>query len=291
MEILQKWWSAVPDVQATPIMKLLSTFLIIFSLWIIHIVINRIVAKQTENVKVRYTWRQASLYTTLALGIFLVGRQWILGLHSILTVLGLIAAGLTIAHKEMLLNLAGWGTNFWRGVFTEGDRIQIGSHQGDVVATGILYFTLLEIGNWSGGDQSTGRIIKVPNSLIHIEPIINYTKSFPYIWNEVSVIITPKSDWKRAESLLLEIGNAHIGEIVTKAEQALKHLKNEVIVFKTLTPSVYIKLNQSKPAGIELTLRYLCKPRQRRNTEQNIYRSVLEKFQQNQINLSYEGWE
>jgi hypothetical protein len=65
-------------------------------------------------------------------------------------------------------------------LFEIGDRVQIGTHRRDVVDIRIFQFTLLEIGNWVDADQSTGRILHIPNSWIFKQALSNYHIEFAY---------------------------------------------------------------------------------------------------------------
>ena len=56
----------------------------------------------------------------------------------------MVSAGLAIALKDLVVNLAGWALIFWRRPFQLGDRIQIGDHTGDVIDVRIFQFTLKE---------------------------------------------------------------------------------------------------------------------------------------------------
>lgn len=66
----------------------------------------------------------------------------------------------------------------WKRPFDVGDRIQIAGFAGDVVDIRIFEFTLLEIGNWVDADQSTGRVVHIPNQKLLTEPIANYTAEY-----------------------------------------------------------------------------------------------------------------
>ena len=67
----------------------------------------------------------------------------------------------------------------------------------------------MEIGNWVDADQSTGRILHIPNGMIFTSGVANYTHGPDYIWNEIPVLITFESDWEKAKGLLQEIADAH----------------------------------------------------------------------------------
>ena len=90
----------------------------------------------------------------------------------------------------------------WKRPFEVGDRIQIGDQKGDVIDQRIFMFTVLEIGNWVDADQSTGRVIHIPNGKIFLETLASYTKGFEYIWNEIPVQVTFESDWRKAKNIL-----------------------------------------------------------------------------------------
>ena len=56
----------------------------------------------------------------------------------------------------------------------------------------------------------------------------------------------------------------------------IKKASKKFMIHKTsLDPIVYTKVDAS---GVELTIRYLCKPRERRDIQQVIWESVLDEF-------------
>ena len=157
-----------------------------------------------------------------------------------------------------------------------GDRIQVGPDRGDVVDQRIFQFTLLEVGNWVGADQSTGRIIHVPNQKVFTEPVANFTADFDYLWNEVGVLISFESDWRKAKELIASVAHREVGGITQDAEQDLRQARgNSLIFYRKLSPIVYTSVVDS---GVLLTLRYLCRPRHRRGTAQAIWESLLDEF-------------
>ncbi len=185
----------------------------------------------------------------------------------------LVVAGIAIALKDIFLNLAGWLFIVWRRPFAVGDRVQIGEHAGDVIDVRVFQFTLNEIGNWVDADQSTGRIIHIPNGKVLTDVIANYSEGFEYIWNEIPVLITFESDWEKAKQLLLEIVTHDSADIVKAAEESVRQTTRKFMIFYTnLTPTVYTSVAED---GVKLTLRYLVQPRRRRVTEQKIWEDIL----------------
>lgn len=163
---------------------------------------------------------------------------------------------------------------------------EIGSHRGDVIDLRIFQFTLMEIGNWIDADQSTGRVIKIPNGKVFTEMLANYSKGFRYIWNEVPVLITFESNWKRAKEILDEIVKRHAEHLTERAAKRVKEASAKMMVFyTTLTRAVYTSV---KDCGVLLTVRYLCKPRDRRGTEHEIWEDILVSFSEcDDIDFAY----
>lgn len=256
--------------------KIILSLAVIFVLWMFRIVVLRMVWRQTKNVKTRYQWKRTLSMTIPLIGIVLVGSVWIEAFRQFGAFLGLFSAGLAIALKDPLTNLAGWVFIMFRKPFVVGDRVQIGQHAGDVVDIRLFQFTILEIGNWVDADQSTGRIIHIPNGKVFMEAQANYSTGFEYIWNELRVRLTFESNWEKAKNILQQIINEYAADISKDAEKEIfEASKNYMIYYKHLTPIVYTKV---KEYGVELTVRYLCNPRKRRGSEHEIWQNILLQF-------------
>ncbi|WP_297090195.1 mechanosensitive ion channel family protein [uncultured Draconibacterium sp.] len=266
--------------------KIVLSFLIIIFLSVIRLLILRVVWRQTDNVKIRYQWKRTLSFVVPFSSVVLIGAVWIQAFEQFGTFLGLFTAGIAIALKEPLTNLAGWFFILFRKPFAVGDRVQVGPHTGDVIDIRLFQFTILEIGNWVEADQSTGRIIHMPNGKVFLEPQANYSSGFEYIWNEIKVNITFESNWEKAQSLLETIISEFSEDIHIKAQKEIQEAsKNYMIYYKHLTPIVYTKVMDF---GVNLTIRYLCNPRQRRGSENVIWKKVLTAFnQQNDIQFAY----
>jgi len=128
-----------------------------------------------------------------------------------------------------------------RHPFDVGDRIQIGGHAGDVVDIRAFEFTINEIGNWVAADQSTGRIIHIPNGKVLSKTLANYSKEFKYIWNEIPVLVTFENDeWEKAKEILQRVAGVHTEFISESAKEELKKVSGKFfILYPKLTPIVY----------------------------------------------------
>ncbi len=267
--------------------KLFLSIVIILFLWLFRVIVLRIVWRNTENVKIRYQWKRTFSFLLPMLGVVLIGAVWIKAFEQFGAFLGLFSAGLAIALKDPLTNLAGWFFIVFRKPFVVGDRVQIGENAGDIIDIRLFQFTLLEIGNWVDADQSTGRIIHLPNGKVFLESQANYSTGFQYIWNEIPVNITFESDWEKAKGMLEEIIQKHARHFSKDAEkELLEASKNYMVFYKHLTPIVYTKVNQQW--GVTLTIRFLCDPRKRRSLEHAVWEDILKAFNANKnIDFAY----
>lgn len=266
--------------------KIILSLGVIFIIWLIRHLAVRMVNKRLPVAKEQYKWRKNLTYISVFIGFLVVGRIWFEGLQSLATFLGLLSAGLAIALRDPITDFAGWLFIIWRKPFDVGDRIQLGDTKGDVIDLRIFKFTVLEIGNWVRSDQSTGRVVHVPNHLIFSDPLANYTSDFAFIWNELEVLVTFESDWEKAKKILQQISDSHLEEFVEQAEEQVRRAqKAYLIYYRHLTPIVYTDVQES---GICLTIRHLSNPRNRRGVSQSLWEDILRKFdEQEDIELAY----
>ncbi|KAI9134401.1 mechanosensitive ion channel family protein [Acaryochloris sp. CCMEE 5410] len=269
MNIIETLLGIDPEFQKKLIASLIGILFAISFRWFALRILNR----RIQDPRILYAWRKWVGYISYGIAIFALGRPWIPELQDISTFLGIVTAGLAVALKEPLVDLVGWVFILSRKPMQVGDRIQIGSHTGDVIDIRIFHFTLMEVGNWVDADQSTGRVIHIPNGRIFHETVANYSRGFQYLWHEIPVLITFDSDWERAKQIFLTIANQDSERLSAAAQARLQEAaQNYMIVYSKLTPTVYTSVKES---GILLTIRYLCEPRQRRSTEEAIWEDIL----------------
>jgi small-conductance mechanosensitive channel len=266
---------------------LLVTVVVIGVLWILERIVLAIAYRRFTDPWTRYRWRKSVTYLFLAIAVLVIGREWLEGFKSLATFLGIVSAGVAIALKDPLSNLAGWAFLVWSGPFEVGDRIEIAKHKGDVIDIHLFQFTLNEIGGWVDADQSTGRIVHIPNQLVFTEAVANYDKGFKYVWNEVPVLVTFESNWSKAKEILTQIAFKHAEHLTAEAERDLLAASRQYLInYKKLTPIVYTSTTGS---GILLTIRYLIEPRRRRGTVSAIWDEILTEFgKAKDIELAYQ---
>ncbi len=266
--------------------KILLSLFFILLFYLFKIASYSLINKHIKDLRTKYFARKRTDYVLFAIIGFFIFRLWVIDINSLGTFLGLLSAGVAVALKDPLMDIAGWMFILWRKPFTVGDRIQIGEHKGDVIDIRTFQFTLLEVENWVDAEQSTGRVIHIPNSRVLTDMVANYTQSFEYIWNEIPVLITFESNYKKAKNLLTEIANRHAEHLSKEAAERLREAaKKYMIIYRKFSPIVYTKV---KDSGILLTIRYLCSPRNRRGTESRIWEDILDMTEREEdIELAY----
>lgn len=281
-EILQDQVGIAPDIQK----KILYSILILVVLALIRYLLLKVVWRLTEDPKSRYTWKRAISFSIGFLSLILVLSVWMKALGQLGAFLGLLSAGIAIAMKDPLTNIAGWMFIMVRKPFSMGDRVQMGPHTGDIIDIRLFQFSMLEIGNWVDADQSTGRIIHLPNGKVFTEAQANYTAGFEFIWNEIAVLVTFESAWRKAKELLQEIITKYADATSASAEKKIREASKKYMIFyQYLTPIVYTKVMDS---GVLLTVRYVCDPRKRRSSENDIWEEILDTFgHYNDIDFAY----
>jgi small-conductance mechanosensitive channel len=266
--------------------RILASIAAIFLLWLIRRIVLMIINRRQDDITIRYRWRKSTAYVAFGFGVVVVGSIWFEGFQSVSTYLGLLSAGLAIALRDPLVNLAGWAFILWRRPFVVGDRIQIDDQRGDVIDQRIFMFSLMEIGNWVDADQSTGRVIHIPNGKIFIGVLANYTSGFQYIWDEIPVLLTFESNWKQAKSILTGIASKNAEHLSEAAASEIRKAAQKLMIFYShLTPIVYTSVQDS---GVLLTIRYLTAPRSRRSSVEAMWEDILDAFSEcDDIDFAY----
>lgn len=250
VEFIQNYLGISPELQ----IKILNTLILIGILYIVLKLASKFFLERIEDISSRYLWLKISRYISVLIALIALSKIWFGAFDSFGTYLGLLSAGLAIAFKDLLVNLVGWLFILIRKPLRLGDRIQIGEVTGDVIDIRIFQFSVMEIGNWVDADQSTGRIIHIPNGFVFSKFQANYTEGFEYIWNEIPVLLTFESDWKKAKSILEEVLNKSTLHFSAEAERQIKRTARKFLIFyNKLSPIVYTTV---KDSGVLLTMRF-----------------------------------
>ncbi len=173
---------------------------------------------------------------------------------------GLLTAGLGWALQRPITGVAAWIMVITSKPFEVGDRIIVGGVKGDVSNITLTHIHLKEFGGTIGGEETSGRIIFVPNSILFEQNIINYTSQNNYILDEVTFTITYSSDIDRANEIARKIA-----EKITKS--VLEHVQQ-----KPFTRSNFQK------SGVDIRVRYYTIAADRQETSSKITEEISKKI-------------
>lgn len=266
--------------------KLFQSGLVLFIGYLLLSILVSIINRHIKNLKTKHNARKNLTYFFNLLIILAIVFVWIQNINSITIFLSVVGAGIALALQEVILCIAGWFLILTRRPFEIGDRIELGGVKGDVIDIRLFQTSVLEIGNWVEADQSTGRIVNIPNSAVFKKENYNYNRGFEFIWNEIKILVTFESDWKRAEEIMMRHGIKEAEGMEEVVKRKIEDMtRRYMIYYEKLTPIVYIDI---KDSGVQLTLRYLTKARKRRASSDELCRAILNDFEKEErVNFAY----
>jgi small-conductance mechanosensitive channel len=126
---------------------------------------------------------------------------------------------------------------------------------------------------WVQSRQYTGRLVTVSNARVFDEPVYNYTREIPVIWEEIAVPIRYQADRERVEHLLLAIADRHADEAKHLSAEDREELSRRYVIGSTDVKShVYYRLTDN---WLELTVRFLAPAHGVRELKDAISRDIL----------------
>ncbi|KYK25597.1 MAG: hypothetical protein AYK23_03915 [Candidatus Proteinoplasmatales archaeon SG8-5] len=235
---------------------------------------------------VRSAWLTIS-YVIWAVVFLLIFFYFMGGIDSAVLSLGLIGAALTFVLQKPLLNILGWIFITYNRMFKIGDRIKIGEVKGYVTDIKVMHTSLYEMGGWMKGETFTGRVGMIPNSLIFDGAVYNYTRDSPYIWDEVTNLVTYESDINKAETHMVEAAREVVGgTMASKHDSYKKHLElHDLDGALPQEPLIRMDLEDS---GVNISVVYWTPAEWRRRTRTAITRKIWQRFMEDpDIEIAY----
>lgn len=258
-------------------LNLIKTLSAVVFLLLIDFVVEFLLIRNMKDKKRNFKFRVCVRYILFFCFLFFMAKIWVEGFGYLLTFVGVISAALTITQKEYLMNFIGWLIIMWRSLFSEGDYIEIGKYSGYVEHIGPLYFSLEEASELIWGDK-TGRTIKIPNSLVANNPIVNFTLDRAFIEGKCFFTFTFASALDKVQDLIEEIdretdkllNHLHHGWS-KKQQQEFEHLKRQ----GQHKVHFLLRVQQDRPLGIQLKVRYLSLRKDQKSIEDKISSIVI----------------
>ncbi|HEX4772491.1 MAG TPA: mechanosensitive ion channel domain-containing protein [Bryobacteraceae bacterium] len=265
--------------------KLIFTIVVVLFLYLISKVLRWIAQKVGGSRQRTAFWtRQGISLITFVLGVVALVSIWFDNPTRLATGVGLLGAGLAFALQKVVTSFAGYFVILRGKTFNVGDRISMGGVRGDVIALNFIQTVIMEMGEppsvqsedpgmWVRSRQYSGRVVTISNAQIFEEPVYNYTREFPYIWEEMHIPISYKDDRHRAEQIILEAVQRNTTDIANMAEPELERLRTHFFVeVAEIRPRVYLRITDN---WVELSVRFLCGTHDIRGLKDRISREIL----------------
>jgi small-conductance mechanosensitive channel len=247
----------------------------------------RWVAPGRSAKRVAFWFRQVIRIVTAAITIFTLISIWFSDATKIAAFLAPVMAGIAFAMQKVVTAVAAYFVLLRGKAFNVGDRIKMGGVRGDVIALGFIQTTIMEMGP-SPAEQSedpemcvlsrqySGRIVTVTNDKIFDEPVYNYSRDFPFVWEEMHVGIAYQADLHRAEQILLDAAWRHTKPVMESSEPALDDLERRYSVRRAdLRPCVFWRMTDK---WLEMSLRFIAHPDHVRDLKDRLTRTILTEF-------------
>jgi len=256
------------------------------------LLLRLIVTRRVKDIQRRYYLNRS--LSILTVFVILIGLLviFVRDFRHLATGMGVAVAGLAVALQEMITSFFSWFLIRGSQGYRVGDWIRIGDQYGEVVDISLMLTTLGQVtpigekGESGGG--WTGALTILPNSVIFKSPMVNYTRGYPFVWCSLVYSFTYESDWREAEALMLSaVEDEEITNTARKARKMIDIMtKDFAIRIRQTTPRVRTRAGTS---GIELTLRFLVHPRNRRALMDKVNRKIMQAVDQaDDIDFAYD---
>ncbi len=262
-----------------------STAIIKYFVWVVFIValvqfLRRLLRKYLPDSNTRYKSQKGIEVLGYFLIILLTISYFTGNIKDFALAIGLLTAGITITLQELILSIAGSVYIFLVKVYQPGDRIEINGIKGDVIDIDSIYTTMMEIGEWVSSDNYSGRIVKLSNAFVFKGPVYNYSRDFPFIWDEFDLPIRYGSDIELAKEIIIRVASEQLSEYVTSS----------ISKWQTVVGKYYIEDAQVQPTlaltmtdnWIRFNLRYIVDYKKRRLTKHLLNKLIGEEIEKTQ---------
>lgn len=260
--------------------------------WMVGLVLRR---TDHSSIQTKFWTRQGISLTGAIILILGLLSIWFSDPTRLATALGLVSAGLAFALQQPVTSVAGYFVILRGSTFDVGDRISMGGVRGDVLRLGFVQTTIMEMGQppavqgaspamWVQSRQFTGRIVTVSNSKIFSEPVYNYTRDFPFIWEEMVIPITYQADREKVEAIMLAAATKNAVDADTLDPKVKDKLITQFDVRPfDLTPKVFYRITDN---WLELTVRFLVHTHLIRGVKDSMSRTIIAELDKVKIGIA-----
>lgn len=262
--------------------KMLVAILILILTWLLVRFLRFILPKIIGR------WKSSAAVTTLVIicvWLFSIGVaiSVVAGdIRALVGSLGLVGLALSWSLQTPIESFTGWLLNSFQGYYRVGDRISVGEVFGDVFRIDFLSTTVWEIGapdrpGFVQAEQPTGRLVTFPNNEILSGPVVNLTRDFPFVWDELAIAVANESDLRLGKQVLEKTAAELLGNyMVEPAKNYRQVLQRSGLHYEVPEkPQVFLSIDES---WTNLVIRYLVGARERRKWKSALSAGIMEEL-------------
>ena len=265
------------------VMLFVFTILTILIKKLVMFILKKLFIQVNNSNKTQYKLIQFFNILATICELLIIYLLWDSYIKGIITLITFISTAIALSLKDIIFNLFSGIYIKVNKPFILEDRIEINGYKGDVINIGTYSFELLEISD-EYGNQSTGVVLELPNSIIFSYPIKNYIKGFSYIWDEIDISLELDSNLEECKNILYKIVSSTtlLKGAPNKMKKELKKNINYRMYFNKFDPVIYTEVVGNK---ILLNIRYLVDPKKSRIVKSHIWNEVLNEYKAGNITL------
>ena len=269
-EILNRWLN-------DPVVgKLVTSTVAILAVVVIVRLLKRWIGRFIDDNEARYRTRKFISFLGYIAVFVALAAIFSNQFRALTVAFGVAGAGIAFALQEVIVSVAGWVAIAFGNFYRVGDRIQLGGSRGDVIDIGVLRTTLMECGQWVNGDLYNGRIVRVANSFVFKEPVVNYSADFPFLWDEFAIAIRHGSNHELVREILMRVLKDVVGEYTEFAKSSWTTMVRKYrIEDARVEPMVTMVADEN---WMTFTARYVVDFRQRRITKDRIHTRLVDEL-------------
>lgn len=262
--------------------------------WLVRSLLALLIGSRT-GTRIQFWAKQGVSLIIAAILILGIMSIWFDSPARLAGALGLIGAGIAFALQRVITAVAGYFVILRGKTFNVGDRIVMGGVRGDVIDLSFMQTRIMEMGEppgeqpdkpamWVKSRQFTGRIVTVTNDKVFDTPVYNYTRDFPYIWDEMNVPIRYQDDRSRAEKILLEAAQKYAVTRQKIGDDEVERLESEFGVgVGQIDPQTYWRITDN---WLEITVRFLAPDHGIRRIKDQMSREILSGLDKAKIGIA-----
>lgn len=247
----------------------LTAAILVLSLGL-YVLFKKMIVRNVKEYTKKLQLKKATKQIMVTLMIIMVLFIWVQAINVLILLALLFGVFGVFMVRGLTDNLIGYFVIKYRQYFEVGHRVEIAGIIGDIIDIGPVNITLLEVRHGLSSDAKTGRIIKLPNTIIFNESVEIVGVSNSFVWHEIKYVLSFESDWQAAEKIMMDAGNNYFEETVAhELDMTNDYLSGEP---KNVKPVFSVDVNAD---GIVLVLCYLVDYRNGTKVKTELQRILL----------------